>query len=446
MDESRKITTQGLSRKIAEFTVGFGLEGLPDGVLQNAKVAILDCLGVSVLAAGEEIGRNLLRYAREHLAPGSCTIWGDAHELNPRDAALVNGTLAHGLDFDDRGHASTYTLAAALAAAQACNASGARTMEAFIAGREAIMALEPLFGRRNDGIGPGARGWHSNGILGPIGAACAASKVLGLDVHTTLMAIGLATGSCGALTRDGGTMAKPFRSGQAVATGLTCAYLAREGFTSDETALEGEYGLLSAVGPLQDDVLEALGRGLGTEYHLGGLRLKRFASCTATHGGVDAMLRVIKKRPIAASEVDAIECDVKPYPLVRMHPERGVEGRFSMAYCLALALLYGRLDTEGFTDRRAQDPQMKDIVRRVRHVPRSDSLTLILKDGTKISEPVRRAEDLVGWQAARDKFDECTARILSEDQRRAVPDLVDCLEQSLSIRPLTEALRPESGA
>ena len=445
MDESRSTTTHGLSYQIAEFTVSLNLDQLPEAVLQNAKLAILDCLGVSVLAAGEEVGRVLLRFARDNLGPGPCTVWGSDITLNPRDTALVNGTLAHSLDFDDRGHASTYTLASALAAAQGSGASGARTLEAFITGREVIQTLFAVFARRSSGIGPGARGWHANGILGPIGAACAASKILGLDVSQTLTAIGLATGSCGALTRDGGTMAKPFRSGHAAATGLTCAYLAKEGFTSDDSAIEGRYGLLEAVGPLPEDILEALGKGLGTEYNLSSdVKLKRFGSCTATHDGVEAMLRMVQKKPLTASDIEFIECDLHPYPLLRMQPERGFEGRFSMAYCLAMALLDGRLEPENFTDERARDPQVRDLLQRVRHVPGSDSLVVNLKDGTKIIEPVQAPADLKGREEVLNKFNNCVNKILSEDQQLAVPHLVDHLEQSPSVEPLTEALRLQS--
>lgn len=446
MDETPSTSTTGtrdLSRQIAEFTVSLSLDRLPANVLSNAKLAVLDCLGVSVLAAGEEIGGKLLQYARNNLGPGPCTVWGSDFTLNPRDAALVNGTLAHGLDFDDRGHASTYTLAAALAAGEGRGASGARALEAFIAGREAMMTLEPLFARRSSGIGPGARGWHSNGILGPIAAACAASKALELDVSQTLAAIGLATGSCGALTRDGGTMAKPFRVGHAASTGLTCAYLAQEGFTSDETAIEARYGLLDAVGPLQEDILEALGRGLGSDFRLGReVKLKRFGSCTATHDGVEAMLRMVQgKSPLAASDIDFIECDMHPYPLVRMQPERGFEGRFSMAYCLSLALLYGQLEPENFTDERARDPELRSMIGRIRHVPGSDSLVVHLKDGTTVSEPVRTPADLKGREAVLNKFDACVGGVLSDTQRAAVPDLVDRLELSPSVEPLMEALR-----
>src|SRR5215470_4487698 len=241
---------RGLSQKLAEFAVSFHLEQAPPVVLENAKLAILDCIGVSILATSQEIGAALLNFARENTGKGNCTVWGTGMMVSPRDAALINGALAHGLDYDDRNHSTTYTLAASMAVAEQLDLSGATALEAFIVGREVRNSLDPLFGKRSSGIGPGARGWHSNGVLGPIASASSASKVLGLNLHQTLAAIGLAAGSCGALTRDGGTMAKPFRTGHAAATGLTCALLARSGFTSDETVLEGRYGLLEALGPL----------------------------------------------------------------------------------------------------------------------------------------------------------------------------------------------------
>src|SRR5215475_12901354 len=210
--------TLNLSLKLAEFTVGFHLDSAPAKAVENAKLAILDCLGVAVLATTQEIGTILFNFARNNIGIGPCTIWGTALKTTPRDAALINGTLAHGLDYDDRNHSSTYTLAASFAAAEARDRSGAKMIEGFIAGREVRSALDGLFSKRSSGIGPGARGWHSNGILGPIAAACSVSKILELNIEQTKVAIGLAAGSCRAMTRDGGTMAKPFRVGQAAAS------------------------------------------------------------------------------------------------------------------------------------------------------------------------------------------------------------------------------------
>jgi 2-methylcitrate dehydratase PrpD len=432
----------GLSRKLADFTESVALKWTPPKAVENAKIAILDCLGVAVLATSQEIGEVLLRFARKNGAPGPCTIWGAGMCASARDAALFNGTLAHGLDYDDRNHATTYTLAASVALAESSESSGAKTLEAFIVGREVRAALDALFSKRSSGIGPGARGWHSNGILGPIASACSASKVLDLDSQQIVAAIGLAAGSCGALTRDGGTMAKPFRVGHAATTGVNCALLAQEGFSADETSLEGRYGLLEALGPLPEAMLNALGKNLGREFELErGIRVKPYSSCTATHSGLEAMLRLIRKHRIAARDVESIACDLKPYPLVRQEPKRGFEGRFSMPYCLAVALVHGELKPSDFNNERLQEPLVQELLDRTRHVPESSALTVRLKNGTVLTEAIQTATDLQDWKRICDKFNDSAATVLSDEQRSEVIEAVDRLEELPEINQLTRHLR-----
>ena len=434
-----------LSSKVTEFTVGFHLDSAPAKVLENAKVAILDCLGVAVLATRQEIGTILLNFADNNIRTGPCTIWGTALKTTPRDAALINGTLAHGLDYDDRNHSSTYTLAASLAAAETRDSSGAKMMEAFIAGREVRSALDGLFSKRSSGIGPGARGWHSNGILGPIAAACSASKILELNFAQTRAAIGLAAGSCGALTRDGGTMAKPFRVGHAAATGMTCALLAKEGFTSDDAALEGRYGLIEALGPIPEEIVDNLGKSLGTKFELEtvGVNVKPFASCTATHSGLEAMMRIMNKNSIIPADVESIEADLKLYPLVRQRPTRGFEGRFSMPFCLAMTMVYRRLDPGDFTDERLSEPLVRQLIGHTRHVPDSPVLSVTLKDGTRITEPIQPHTNLKGWDAVTEKFQKSVADCLSKNQQQKVLALVSRLEQVPSAGELARNLRVE---
>ena len=155
--------------------------------------------------------------------------------------------------------------------------------------------------------------------------------MLGLVLPETTAAIGLAAGSCGALTRDGGTMAKPFRAGQAAATGLTCALLAKRGISADTLAIEGRHGLLDALGPLPDVVLSSLAAQLGVEFHLANdIKAKTYACCSASHSGIEAMRRLLAKHPVMPDAIRRIDCDLRPYPLVRRIPARGFEGRFRL--------------------------------------------------------------------------------------------------------------------
>jgi 2-methylcitrate dehydratase PrpD len=261
-------------------------------------------------------------------------------------------------------------------------------------------------------------------------------------MEQTSAAIGLAAGSCGALTRDGGTMAKPFRVGHAAATGITCALLAREGFTSDETALEGRYGLLEALGPIPEEVLMSLGRNLGDAFELEhDIRIKPFASCTATHATVEAMLRLTEKHAVTAADVELIEADLKPYPLVRQNPKRGFEGRFSMPFCLAHALVYRRLRPSDFSDRRLQEPAIMELIDRSRHIPGAPSLTVLLKNGSRLTEPLETASDLKGWEQTVSKFNESVGTVLTDNQQRTIVESVQALQDISSIRSLTGALQ-----
>jgi len=435
--------TPDLSQRLAWFSANLRIEDVPVNALANSKLAILDCLGVSILAVSQEVGSALSRLATSEKWTGPCSVWGSEIRASSRDAAFANGTLAHALDYDDGGHASTYLLAAAMAMAERDDASGKRLLEAFIVGREVRMALEPVFADRFEGVGPGARGWHANGIFGPIAAACSAGRVLNLDGPHMLHAVGLAAGSCGALGRDGGTLAKPFRAGHAAATGVTCALLAAEGFTGDEKALEAPFGLLSAIGPINEKTLAGLGANLGQKFHLSqhGVKVKNIAAGARAHAPVEAMLRVIQRQPIAASDVATIECDVHPFPLLRILPKRGHEGRFSMAFCLSVALFFGRLDPTDFTDDMVHDPRVQILMRSVRHSPGSKVLTIILRNGEKLTEPVLPVSDLCEWSQVAEKFSNCVRRSLTQEQRLSVIEQVDHLEELVSVTALAASLR-----
>jgi 2-methylcitrate dehydratase PrpD len=440
--ETKEMGTPKLTEKLSEFVVAFTLFDAPKQAIENAKTVILDCLGVSVLAATQEIGAAVRSFAEIDISSGPCTVWGTRITARPRDAALLNGILAHGLDYDDGNHSTTYCLATAFALGEGYDLTGRQVLESFIVAREISNSLHGIFEDRNSGIGPGAKGWHSNGILGPIASACAAAKLLNLDFTHTLSAIGLAAGSCGALTRDGGTMAKPFRVGHAAATGVTCALLAQSGFSSDDQILEGRFGLLEALGPLPESLLDSLGENLGQIFDLASeVRGKRYAACWGSKGGLEAMLRLVCNRPIEPSQVSEITCDLKPYPLIRHIPKRGIEGRFSMPFCLALGLVHGTVTPYDFTNENVRDPVIQDLMSRTRHVPNASQLTVTLKDGQVLTEPLMRRGSLKTREEIVGKFRYNVRNVLSDQQAERVIQSICTLEIVKSARNVTEDLR-----
>jgi 2-methylcitrate dehydratase PrpD len=303
--------------------------------------------------------------------------------------------------------------------------------------------LDAIFASRGIGVGPGANGWHSNGILGAIASACAAAKVRREPRETIRAAIGLAAGSCGALTRDGGTLAKPFRTGHAAATGLTCVYLAQCGFTADSAAIEGERGLLDALGSITTDMRGRLGSGLGVRFDLAEpLRGKQYASCSATHAGIEAMRRLRTSHPFHAEDVEAITCDLKPFPLLRSRPERAFEARFSMPFCLAMMALGRELGVDDFNDAAINDPEVLKLMLRTEHIPDAQSLRVKLKSGEILEEHIRRPTNFSSQTEIENKFRSCAIDVIGADAVGSLAAMVGELESVDRIRRLTSFLLP----
>lgn len=439
------MTSSELTRDIARFASGFCLVDAPGPVVRNAKSAILDCLGVAAAASGLEIGRVVKAYAEEALCPGSCTVWGTPITTGIRDAALMNGMLAHGLDYDDVNHSTTYLLASTFGAIEAYDLPGSRLLEAVIAGREVRYSLDAVFAGRFEGKGPGARGWHANGILGSIAAAAATSRVLDLDVDQTTAAIGLAAGSCGALTRDGGTMAKPYRTGHAASAGIVAAQLAKNGATADGSMIEGPSGLLEALGPIADSATEALGKDLGKRFNLeDNFFAKKYPSALAAHAPLEAIIRLRERENLRPEMIDRLLLDLRTNTALRAFPERGYEGLFSIRFCIAMGVVRGDLRPEDFTDDNVRSPIVRGIMQRIEDVGGGDTLVVRVKDGRRLEEPLGERPTLTNSGEIEEKFHRCVAGVLSNAKAKAVVEHVSNLENLVSIEPLAEALRCES--
>ena len=206
-------------------------------------------------------------------------------------------------------------------------------------------------------------------------------------------------------------MAKPFRTGHAAATGLTCALLASSGFSADETILEGRTGSARGIFlPLPDAAVQSLGRDLGIKFHRKWHQMQALCilHSDSQHNRSDAS--VAGKNSISLDSIGAIdECDLKPYPLVRQFPRRGVEGRFSMRFCVAMALLDGRLNAHEFIDANVNDPTVQDIMHRTRHTPGTCKLVVNCATAPRFRKILLVSSNLIGLDEVVEKFRQCTS-------------------------------------
>ncbi len=291
------------TQKIAEFIVGLEYSQIPSPVIEMAKTAITDCIGVTIAGFGDEIGHILTGWLRNEGGNPRCGVIGCGFKTSPSLAALVTGTAGHALDFDDanlamHGHPSVPILPVILALGEDKKISGQKALEAYVVGFE----VETKVGIAT-AIPHYLSGWHTTGTLGALGAASAAAKILGLNVERTKMALGIAASLASGLRQNFGSMTKPFHAGHAAWAGLIAAQLASAGFTADANIMETPLGFANVFcGPGKykfEGAIDKLGNPYGL-LELGGLMIKKYPCCAEAHRAIDALLQLIEQKQISA--------------------------------------------------------------------------------------------------------------------------------------------------
>lgn len=337
---------------LARFIVAHNYDRMPDNVRMEAKRGIADCLGCIIVGADTAVGRNIQAYVRDETGPSR--VWGTSIHTSPQNAALANGTLAHAHDLDDanenmRGHASAPVVPAILAVADQIPATEGRDLlAAYAVGVE----LEGKVGISVMKTHP-ERGWHATATLGTLGATAAVANLLKLDEIQTRNALGIAASLASGLRVNFGTMTKPLHAGIAAQNGVLAARLASAGIDSSPVALEGWQGFYDLFAGFEESRLEAAIARLGAPFELidGGIDYKLYPSCSLSHPPIDIVLDGLSSGEIDVADIERVRCGVDYRLLTNMmygQPETPLEGKFSMPFCLAAALLYGRVGFEQF--------------------------------------------------------------------------------------------------
>jgi len=363
---------------LSNFVAGFQPGDLPDDARKAIRLAILDTLAAGRYGMPEPwtrmVQESVAALPPAPGAPGLARAWGDVEAtLRPGDAALLNGVAAHAFELDDfsaKLHPGAVVLPAALAVAEARGASLADLETATALGYETMirvsLALDPNKAR--------LRGWHLTGVVGPLGAAVAVAKLLGLGPEQTRWALGLAaTQGAGlfAFNADG-AMSKRLHPGKAAQSGLLAADLAQRGFTGPATVLEVEDGgYLRAFSDHWS--IEPLGDGLGQDWRLMGTNFKPYACCGSVHAYVDAAKQIRAELGGAPQEGQPIRAGVAKVVDVQCgydyQPGATLNSQMSLRYCLAVALLDGEALPAQFRDERIADPAVTALAQRIELVP-----------------------------------------------------------------------------
>jgi len=352
-----------LTLELGGFIAGLRYQDIPKEAIPFIHMGFTDCVGVMIAGAREPAPQLV----RDMLAPAGAeaTLLFGAGRASAAEAAWINGTAAHALDFDDvaqRGHPSTVLVPAILAEAEAIGASGEAMVLAYAAGYETWAELV----RREPGQHHG-KGWHPTGIFGAIGAAAACASLRGLNAEQAAHAIALGASQSAGLMSNFGTMTKPFHAGKAAHAGVVSARLAAKGFTAALDALEHPQGFLSAVSPAgKVDRESALEAGSVWKLARDGLSVKKYPLCFCTHRALDGMFDLLQAERVDAARVRRVTVSTSPRyaTILRNHaPQTGLEAKFSMEFAMATALIAGRAGLGELTDEFVRRPDVQALMK-----------------------------------------------------------------------------------
>jgi 2-methylcitrate dehydratase PrpD len=444
---------------IAERIGAIRYADLPAEAVHWAKMAILDTVGVTLAGAAEPCAGIVAGVLGG--SGGECLIFGTGRRAEPLDAALINGTAAHALDFDDvsnslGGHPSAPLLPALFALGEVIDCTGRDFIAAYVAGFETETRLG-----RGVHFHHYEKGWHPTATLGVFGATAACCRLLGLDTERTAQALAIAASLASGIKANFGTMTKPLHVGHTARNGLFAAMLARDGFTANPAALEHKQGFLLVFnGPGTFDA-EAILKDWGRPYDIvrPGLAIKQHPCCGSTHPAIDALLLLRQEHEIRPERVARIDSWTHPRRLAhtdRPDPQSGLDAKFSVQYCLARALLQGRVRLEDFEGEAFRDPEVRGLMRRIDAAPHPEmagdssehlgaEVRIAFEDGRVIAKRIgaalgRGPDNPLPVEGLIAKFADCAGRALAPAQSERVQRRLMRLDEEASLRGVVAEL------
>lgn len=441
-----------VTRALAQWISATGNDRISAPAFEWARHTLLDWLAVTVAGASEPLVKML---ADEYAGgPGDpCTLLGLGRRARPVDAALINGSAGHALDYDDVasrmfGHPTVPVAPAALALAQARNAGGADLLRALVIGHE-------IESRVGEMVGPGhyLHGFHATGTVGTFGAAAACASLAGLDEATTRHALGLAAAQAAGLKSMFGTMTKPLHAGKAAMNGLMAVQLAARGFTAHESAIECAQGFARTQTPAVNAFILPIDTGAG--FAIESTLFKYHAACYLTHSTIEAVRLLRQHHGLGLDDMASMTvnvtgnhrgvCDIET-------PATGLNVKFSIKHLAALALDGANTASlDLYTDSTAQDARIGQARARVELVvntggERNDAIvTVRTRDGREITESANvaiAATDLPAqWKRLSDKARSIVAPVIGEARFEKMLAAVAGLERAPTLQPLFDSLQ-----
>lgn len=362
---------------IATWTSGLTLDDVPEGVVEDAKLHVLDALGCGLAALATEVATEGRATMEELGGEPQATVIGLRRRLPAANAAFANAMLCHGLDFDDThadsvSHVSTVVAPAALAAAEREGAHGRDLLAAVVAGNEVVCRI----GMATPGAFH-ARGFHPTAVCGVFGAIAAVSRLAGMEAESTTRALGIGGSFASGLFAylADGTPTKPMHPAWAAHGGHLASRLAAHGAVGPRSVLEGKFGLYHAFVGADEGSVDIAGQlaDLGSRWETPRIAYKPYPVCHFMHGSLGAASQAVGGRTFRPDEIAEIVARVPAAgvslvldpPEQKRTPRSEYEGKFSLQYSLASLLVRGHVAVSDFTDEAIADPDVLAMAAKV---------------------------------------------------------------------------------
>jgi 2-methylcitrate dehydratase PrpD len=397
--------TLSLAAHLADFCHHTTWEALPAPVQEKARLHVLDTLGLALASHAQDYAAPTLAGIAAVAGSGHCTVIGDERRLAPRDAALANGMLMHGLDYDDTHpasiiHPSVIGLPAALALGEHLDLAWTQVLTAYVIGVECAIRI----GAAVQG-GLHHAGFHATGVVSHFGAALTAGKLLGLKPPQLIAAQGIAASTASGVQvfLEEGAWSKRLHPGWGALAGITAAHLSLCGFVAPSRPYEGKFGLFESHLHGAEVAPDRLYEGLGRRWQLTDTAIKPYPVCHFIHGCLEAALVLHGQFHAPDIEQVIVRLAKETLPIVaepaerKQHASTEYEAKFSAQYVVAKALLCGRFSLAELAPDALADRETQALANKVICLPDPDTqfpqyysggVTVRLKDGRNFHEHI----------------------------------------------------------
>ena len=329
------------------------------------KLSLIDTTAVAVAAREEPLVQSLLSSHSPNARSEGVALFGGGPQFDVMTAALINGSMAHALDYDDtlpwfQGHPSVVLWGAILPLAQNLGCTGKQAMEAYLVGLEVGCLLSQYMGNEHY-----AAGWHGTATIGRNAATAACCRLLGLTTEQTVNALGISGTNSAGFKTSFGTMCKPFHSGSAARGGVEAALMAQAGFTGSSEVFESKLGMKGLMAGVGSD---KVGLAHLSHHPVEKLVFKYHAACHCTHAPIDIIMASSVAYGFRANDIAHIKVHCSQISMDAAgnpDPQTGLDAKFSIAYAMSSALIKNDTGIANFTDDQVDDPDVRSLMSRV---------------------------------------------------------------------------------